>query len=228
MNESQSEVVWLTGERVRPWDFSVNFKQGECPQRIIYKYSIRNDSEDTTVWEREPSRVLEICDPNLYHGELGNAGSSMWRNVDKAFIVNGHVEKADANFVGGLSFDKIGETGIFIGPYPQLEQDIKVMAEAGVTGVFNVQTEIDISHRGVNWAKMLEYYEHHKVNAVHFPIHDFNQTDLMARLFEAAKCLNDMINNQGLKVYVHCTAGMGRAPACVLVYLCLFKKVSCW
>jgi len=42
----------------------------------------------------------------------------MWRNVDKVFVVNGHVEKADANFVGGLSFDKIGDTGIFIGPYP--------------------------------------------------------------------------------------------------------------
>jgi len=37
-----------------------------------------------------------------------------------------------------------------------------------------------------------------------------------------------MINKKGLKVYVHCTAGMGRAPASVLVYLCLFKRVSCW
>lgn len=31
------------------------------------------------------------------------------------------------------------------------------MAEAGVTGVFNVQTEIDIAHRGINWPRMLEY-----------------------------------------------------------------------
>ena len=30
------------------------------------------------------------------------------------------------------------------------------------------------------------------------------------------------------KVYVHCTAGMGRAPAAVLVYLILFKKIECW
>ena len=27
---------------------------------------------------------------------------------------------------------------------------------------------------------------------------------------------------------MHCTAGMGRAPACVLVYLCLYKRISCW
>ena len=75
---------------------------------------------------------------------------------------------------------------------------------------------------------MLEYYAERNINAVHFPIHDFNENDLTSKLFEAAKVLNDMINNKGQTVFVHCTAGMGRAPACVLVYLCLFKKVSCW
>jgi len=35
-----------------------------------------------------------------------------------------------------------------------------------------------------------------------------------------------MINEEGRKVYVHCTAGMGRAPATVLVYLCLFKGME--
>jgi hypothetical protein len=72
---------------------------------MIYKYSIRNDVEGITVWEREPSRVLSIQDPNNYKGELGQQGSNIWRNVDKVFIVNGHVEMTDANFVGGLSFD---------------------------------------------------------------------------------------------------------------------------
>ena len=118
METSKKEVVWLTNERVRPWELRVSFKHGVCPSKIIYKYSIRNDREDTTVWEREPSRVLNILDPGNYNGQLGMAGSMMWRNVDDVFIVNGHVEKADANFVGGLSFDKIGTTGIFIGPYP--------------------------------------------------------------------------------------------------------------
>jgi len=69
------------------------------------KDSIRNDAEGTTVWEREPSRVLSIQDPNNYKGELGQQGSNIWRNVDKVFIVNGHIEMTDANFVGGLSFD---------------------------------------------------------------------------------------------------------------------------
>jgi hypothetical protein len=91
---------------VKPWELEVAFKQGECPTRIVYKYSIRDDKQDTTVWEREPSRFLEIKDPSLYSTEKGD------------FIVNGQLSKVDANFVGGLTFDKIGETNIFIGPYP--------------------------------------------------------------------------------------------------------------
>ncbi len=46
------------------------------------------------------------------------------------------------------------------------------------------------------------------------------------KLYEGAKILDRMINSEELKVYVHCTAGMGRAPACVLVYLCLFKGME--
>ena len=152
----------------------------------------------------------------------------MWRNVNNVHVVNGHVEKADANFVGGLTFEEIGDTKIFIGPYPQLEEDTQLMKESGITGVFNVQTDADIEHRGINWPRMQGYYKERNIEAIHFPIQDFNEEDLTARLFEGAKCLDDMINRQGLKVYVHCTAGMGRAPATVLVYLCLFKKVDGW
>jgi protein-tyrosine phosphatase len=94
-----------------------------CPKYIKYKYSIHNDTEDTNVWEREPSREQDLQDPKLYEGELGAAGSDMWRNVGKASVVNGHVEKADANFVGGLTFEEIGDTKIWIGPYPQIEAD---------------------------------------------------------------------------------------------------------
>ena len=37
-----------------------------------------------------------------------------------------------------------------------------------------------------------------------------------------------MVNNSGLSVYVHCAAGVSRAPAVIIMYLCLFKKLKCW
>ena len=57
------ERVWLTGEKVRPWEISVRFSQLDLPQRICYKYSLYNEQKDQIVWEREPSRYLEIVDP---------------------------------------------------------------------------------------------------------------------------------------------------------------------
>lgn len=112
------EITWLTGQKVRPWEFRVRLSHTDFKQRVTYKYSIRNDDKDYTVWEREPSRYAQIQEPHMYTGELGQSGSSKWPNVDNVFIVNGVINKADANFVGGLSFEKIGETNIFIGPYP--------------------------------------------------------------------------------------------------------------
>ena len=67
------------------------------------------------------------------------------------------------------------------------------MKAAGITGVLNVQTDIDIAHRGTNWPKMLDYYKENKIKAVHFPIHDFNETHLTERMFEGVKTLNSMI-----------------------------------
>ena len=100
------------------------------------------------------------------------------------------------------------------------------MAKEGVTGVLNVQTVIDFEHRGINWDKMLQYYEENGIRAEHFPIHDFNAEDLKIKLLDGAKLLAEMILTDGRQVYVHCTAGMGRAPAVVLVYLCLYQGMD--
>ena len=91
-----------------------------------------------------------------------------------------------------------------------------------------MQTFGDLNFRGVKQDVMMQYYKAKGIDAVHFPIEDFNEHDLTSKLFEAAKILNDMINRKKLNVYVHCTAGMGRAPASVLSYLCIFKKVRGW
>ena len=120
MEKSDIEVVWLTGEKVKPWKWLVTFNQTECPKHICYKYSIRNDYKDDTVWEREPSRYCNIQDPEEipYNGELGLRGDNQWKNVDKVFLVNGHIEKADANFVGSMTFNQIGNTSTSLGQYP--------------------------------------------------------------------------------------------------------------
>lgn len=40
--------------------------------------------------------------------------------------------------------------------------------------------------------------------------------------------LNDMVNNQGLRVFINCTAGVSRGPTLLVVYLALFIKHKNW
>lgn len=105
---------WLTGELVQPWEICVRFSRVSFPPQLVYKYSLWNELDDTVVWEREPSRYLVLQDPSDYDSDQ----DQMWRNRDKGFLVNGLIYKLDANFVGSMTFDMIGDTGIFLGPYP--------------------------------------------------------------------------------------------------------------
>lgn len=69
------------------------------------------------------------------------------------------IDKADGNFLGGLYFDKIGDTKIFMGTYPLREDDIFKMRDKGITGVLNLQTENDIKQRGVPWKHLKSVYQ---------------------------------------------------------------------
>ena len=63
------ERVWLTGEKIKPWELTIRFSQLDFPDdnfRLVYKYSLCDVVKDQIVWEREPSRYLLIVDPSLY------------------------------------------------------------------------------------------------------------------------------------------------------------------
>jgi protein-tyrosine phosphatase len=133
-------------------------------------------------------------------------------------LTNSHIRKLDVNFVSELKFQKIGDYNIFIGPYPQNEEDIYNLSRSDVTAVLNVQTDIDMSHRQINWKANLEAYRKHRIDIVRYPIRDFDAEDLKVKIKGAAEKLKELID-EGKSVYVHCTAGMSRAAATVIIYL---------
>ena len=59
------------------------------------------------------------------------------------------MEKADGNFLGELFFTKIGDTGICLGTYPNEEQDVQRLLQAGITGVLSLMNLSDYRQRGV-------------------------------------------------------------------------------
>ena len=162
--------------------------------RFQYRYVVADDATGEVRWEREPNRV-----------------------GDTAQAVNGVLVCRDANFVAGLDFDAV-PPGMYLGPYPQSEEDIDALHGKGVTAVLNLQTDEDFQHRHVRWQRLLQYYQERGMHAIRSPIRDFDGAALRHGLRQAVQKLAGALDG-GHQVYVHCTAGMGRAPATVVAYL---------
>jgi protein-tyrosine phosphatase len=108
---------------------------------------------------------------------------------------------------------------IFIGSYPQNTVDLDRMKSGPkITAVLNLQTDDDFSALGVNWRKLERGYQDREMVCQRWPITDFSPQDLEQKLENAAILLDQLIS-VGHRVYVHCTAGVGRAPATVIGYL---------
>ncbi|KAJ8903953.1 hypothetical protein NDN08_000484 [Rhodosorus marinus] len=160
-----------------------------------YRYVIKNVETKSDRWEREPNRK-----------------SKLDKDVEDA-VLN------DVNFISNMEFNEIPPR-IFIGPYPQSEEDLKTIKAAGATDVLCVQTDEDIAHRGLNWSKMLDSYKKLELGIHRWAIADFNPTSLEENIHHASELLGTILgqSNESM-VYVHCTAGMSRAAATVILYL---------
>ncbi|CAD8107704.1 unnamed protein product [Paramecium sonneborni] len=129
----------------------------------------------------------------------------------------GRLNKLDWNFVVQFAINQINEN-IFIGPYPQNEQDIIVLKSQGIKAVLNLQTRLDIYHRGVDWDEIQNSYKKNEIIMKNFEIFDMDPIDFEKKAFKAVQILKKLINNYEF-VYVHCTSGIGRAPSLVVLYL---------
>ena len=140
-------------------------------------------------------------------------------------LTNSFLEVLDVNFVSDLEFNKIGEKNIFIGPYPQSENDFKKLNENGIDAILNLQSDKDMKIRQINYQFQLDLAKKYGIKINRYPIIDFNQIDLYNKLKGAGDLLNNLIK-EGKTIYVHCTAGMSRAAATVIIYLVLHENYS--
>lgn len=117
-------------------------------------------------------------------------------------------------------------TEIFIGSYPQNTVDLeRLRSGPKITAVLNLQTDDDFSALGVNWQKLEQGYQDREMVCQRWPITDFSPQDLESKLEDAAALLDQLLS-VGHRVYVHCTAGVGRAPATVIGYLAWHENMD--
>jgi hypothetical protein len=117
MQRIPREKGWLHykyGKNVIPWECRLlmpNLDGNACGEftgdKIQLKYSFEQklgDNPDFSLKEREPLRHLEIQNPDNYRGQLGLQGMSEQFNADCVYVVNGVIDKCDANFQGSFQF----------------------------------------------------------------------------------------------------------------------------
>jgi protein-tyrosine phosphatase len=238
----------------RKWRLSVWFPRELTS--FSYRYAVLNPGESTSLWEREPNRYADfmtydasvqsakartianiatssssavppgqncVAKSNCFrHGEHGK--DCLDNQTSVGMPDNSVRFLRDVNFVADMQFDDV-PPNMIIGPYPQNAADVDSLADGGATAVFNVQTDEDFVHRGIKWPILAARYADRNILVVRFPIRDFDPSSLCDRIHDAAHQVHNLIE-QGHTVYIHCTAGMGRAPAVAVAYLCWVRGYS--
>ncbi|MBS1270696.1 MAG: hypothetical protein MAG794_01662 [Gammaproteobacteria bacterium] len=117
-----------------------------------------------------------------------------------------------------INFDRITNT-VFVGTYLQSPLDIDRLRDgARITAVINLQSDPDIRALRVNWSKLQKHYARREIALYRHPILDFDPADL-TRNIRAAVTRVGQLETVGHRIYLHCTAGVGRAPAVAIGHL---------
>ena len=114
---------------------------------------------------------------------------------------------------------------LVVGSCPSSLEDIQSLAAMGVKGLVNLQSDMDLRSRALEWTILWPLYLRHGISAVRVPIIDFEPADL-ARHIDAAVMAVAKHIDAGKRVYVHCNAGLNRSPSVVIGYLMLSRGLT--
>jgi atypical dual specificity phosphatase len=115
---------------------------------------------------------------------------------------------------------------IVIGTCPMTPEDLRrILSEAGISGVLSLQHDECLAYWGMDYEMMYRSGTDLGLAMQRCPIRNFDVSDMRRCLPEAISMLSNMLDC-GYRVYMHCTAGMGRATVVVLGNFTLVKRCS--
>ncbi|XP_062217096.1 phosphoglucan phosphatase DSP4, amyloplastic-like isoform X2 [Phragmites australis] len=119
----------------------------------------------------------------------------------------------------GMNYNFI-RPDLIVGSCLQSPLDVDKLREIGVKTVFCLQQDSDLEYFAVDIRAIQDYSLQFKdIEHCRAEIRDFDAFDLRLRLPAVVSKLHKLINHNGGVTYIHCTAGLGRAPAVALAYM---------
>jgi protein-tyrosine phosphatase len=107
---------------------------------------------------------------------------------------------------------------LIVGEYPRPEDAFWLRAQMGVQAVLSLQDDGDLAAKGLSWPALVRAYEEVGILAGRIGIADGNPEALFLELDRAVAWLAEQID-AGRRVYLHCNAGVNRAPTVAIAYL---------
>ena len=108
---------------------------------------------------------------------------------------------------------------IILGSCPMREDDIeRIRSETGITAMLSVQHDECLRQFSIDYPAFVRYGERLGLVMRRCPIRDFDPPDMRRNLPAAVRMLAGLVAG-GHRVYVHCTAGIGRGALTILGYL---------
>ncbi len=106
-----------------------------------------------------------------------------------------------------------------MGSYPQQPEDVLHLKNTdGVTAILNLQSDVDLETKAIQWELFEQFYEQQGMVVVRVPIVDFEPTDLLGHLPAGVDALQQLMEAEH-KVYVHCNVGINRSPTVCIAWL---------
>ncbi len=115
---------------------------------------------------------------------------------------------------------------IVVGSCPTRPSDVdRIADEAGVDALLSLQTDDCRRALCIDGSALGLHATQRGLVAANVAIRDFDPAEQRRRLPEAVRTL-DALLSKGHRTYVHCTAGINRAPLVVLAYLTFVEGMA--
>jgi protein-tyrosine phosphatase len=124
-----------------------------------------------------------------------------------------------------LDCNEIIPNRLWVGAFVRPEE-VKLLKQMDITAILSLQSDEDITEWHISQEKLLRACTQADIDFHRIPTEDFDKQALAANLPQAVEELGNILSPRWAKVYVHCTAGINRAPTLAAAYLIKIHRLS--
>jgi len=106
---------------------------------------------------------------------------------------------------------------LLVGEYPLPSDAAWLHHEHGVTAILSLQDDADLSSKGLRFVDLVDAFREQSLAFHRIPVTDGDTEMLAIRLDEIVDLIGQLA--RGGRLYLHCNAGMNRAPTAAIAYV---------